>query len=115
MDQPTPDVSEEDVRRILQRDFPHADIAALWRTIEELDLRERWRVAAACLKNAGGSVDKLRGELGAAGGWYREIILEAEYPGAAKKMFRWDRLSETEKQAIYDKDWQQYDEWFRRP
>ena len=68
----------------------------------------------AMLKNGGGSVEKLRGELHNASGWWREIISEAEYPEASRKWFHIEKYSPEEQQAIFDRDWRQYEEWLRR-
>src|SRR5262245_7886419 len=114
MSQPTPDISEEDVERILRRDYSHANLGELRASIGRLDLREKWRVAVACMKNAGGDVQKLQGELAAAEADYRDVLSEAEYPEATRKWFRIEKFSEAERQAIYDRDWRQYEEWLRR-
>ena len=59
--------------------------------------------------------DMMRGELANAGGWYREIISEAEYPNSTRVMFRIDRLSPEEQARIIEKDKQQYLAWLHRP
>ncbi len=112
--QRTPDVGEPDVERILQRDYSHADLDEIRRVIRSLEVREKWRVVLACLKNAAGSVDKLRGQLEDAAGHYREILSEAEYPEATRKWNRIEKLPPGERQAIYDRDWRQYEEWLLR-
>jgi hypothetical protein len=111
---PTPDVDEEDVRRVLRRDYSHADLDELWEVIAQVEVVEKWRVMMACLKVGGGSVEKLRGELANASGWWREIISEAEYPEATKKTFRIDKFSPEEQRAIFDRDWKQYEAWLKR-
>jgi hypothetical protein len=109
-----PEVDERDVERILARDYAGAELGEMREMIRVLEVREKWRIVVACLKNGAGDVAKLRGELHNASGWWREIISEAEYPLATKRMFRMDKLSPDEQQAIYDKDWRQYEEWLRR-
>ena len=79
--------------------------------IQGVEVREKDRVVLACMKNAGGDVQKLKGHLNAASGYYREIIGEAEYPFYTKKMFRIDKLSEREKAEIIEKDKEQYLRW----
>ena len=74
MDQFTPEVSDSDV--------------------------EKPRVILACLKASNGDIQKLKGNLANAAGYYREIIGEAEYPNYMKKAFRIDELSEAEKSTL---------------
>jgi hypothetical protein len=79
--------------------------------IRGVDVREKPRGILACLKNARGKIDELKGELGNAEGYWREIIGEAEYPNYTKKMFRIDRLPAEEQERIIEKDKRQYLEW----
>ena len=111
MPQPTPEVSFEDVERVVARDFPAAEHEEIHALIREVEVREKPRVVLACLKNAGGDLARLRNELGNAAGYWREIISKAEYPNYEKKMFRIDRLSEVEIQHLYESDRAQYQEW----
>jgi hypothetical protein len=113
-DQPTPEVTDADVERIVRRDFPAADVDRILTLAAEVDVRERPRVVLACLKLAAGNVEKLIGHFNEASGYYREILGEAEYPLAIKRWFHIDRLTEEERQQIYDADWAQYQAWFRR-
>jgi len=112
--QPVPDVGEEDARRVLRRDYPEEHFEEFWETIQRLEVRFKWRVVLGGLKNAGGSVERLRGQLKDAPGYYREIISEAEYPEATRKWSRIEKLPEAERQAIYDRDQRQYEAWLRR-
>jgi len=114
MKQPTPDVDEDDVRRVLLRDYPESDFDSIWKAIEAVEVREKWRVVLACLKTGGGSTEKLRYQLKDASGYYREIISEAEYPKYTKKMFHIEKLPEAEQQAICDQDWKQYEAWLKK-
>jgi hypothetical protein len=113
MAQYIPDVSDHDVERIVERDFPADAQDAIHEMIRGLEVREKTRVVLACLKNAKGSLDKLRGELANASGYWREIIGEAEYPNYTKKMFRIDKLSADEQERIIEKDKNQYLAWLR--
>lgn len=114
MDQFVPDVNPEDVERILERDFPAEAWDELRRMIEQVQVREKDRVVLACMKSAAGDVQKLKGNLGAADGYYREILGEAEYPHYTKKWFRIDKLSDAEKAKIIEKDKTQYLSWLNR-
>lgn len=114
MDQFTPQVNQEDVERVLQRDFPAEHWQELREIIQRVQVREKDRVMLACMKAAGGDVQKLKGNLNEAEGYYREIIGEAEYPFYVKKMFRMDKLTEQEKADIIEKDKKQYLDWLKR-
>ena len=107
-------LSEADIERIVKRDFSADAHGAIHDLISGVAVREKARVILACLKNAAGSFEKLKGELANAEGWWREIISEAEYPHYTKKMFRIERLPEDEKQRIIEKDKNQYLAWLQR-
>jgi hypothetical protein len=106
-----PTVSERDIERVVRRDYPPDLHAAIHEMIRGVEVREKARVIMACLKNANGNFQKLKGELTNADGWWREIISEAEYPNYTKKMFRIDRLSANEKERIIEKDKHQSLTW----
>lgn len=114
MAQYVPSVSEQDVDRIVRRDYPTDLHAAIHEMIRAVEVWEKPRVVLACLKNANGSLAKLKGELAQASGYWREIIGEAEYPNYTKKMFRIERLSADEKERIIEKDKSQYLQWLHR-
>jgi len=112
--QPTPSVSDDDVIRVVRRDYPSEDHDAIFRQIAAIEVREKPRVILACLKVAGGDTARLQKELKAASAYWREIISEAEYPMASKK---WNKLrngSDEDRQQVYDDDWQQYSAWLNR-
>ena len=112
--QPTPSVTDQDVDRIVRRDYRATAVEDVFALIAQVDVREKPRVVLACLKIAAGNLSKLRGELANASGWYREILAEAEYPLATKRWSRIESLPEDDVRAIYDKDWRQYCEWLER-
>jgi len=112
--QPTPSVSEEDVLRIVRRDYAATAVDEIMALIVPVQVREKPRVVLACLKVANGDLDRLRRELADASGYYREIVSEAEYPLATKRWSRIESLPEEEIRAIYDEDWRQYSEWLAR-
>jgi hypothetical protein len=113
-EQPTPSVTDDDVVRVLQRDYAAAEVDGILRLIAAVEVREKPRVVLACLKIANGDLARLRGELENAEGYYREILSEAEYPLATKRWSRIQSLSDDEVCAIYEKDWRQYSEWLNR-
>lgn len=114
MKQPTPSVNADDVERIVRRDYPAPVVDDVLARIATVEVWEKPRVVLACLKLAGGNLDRLRANLADASGYYRELLSRAEYPLATKRWFRIDRLSEDEVRAIYEKDWRQYSEWLTR-
>lgn len=114
MRQPTPSVTENDVERIVRRDYPANVAGEILELIASISVREKPRVVLACLKIASGNLDRLRGNLSSASGYYRELLGEAEYPLATRRWSRIQSLPEDEVRAIYDKDWRQYSEWLTR-
>ena len=111
MEQFTPEVTDVDVERVIDRDLPLEKRDEIRAVIEQVEVREKPRVILACLKSAGGDLQKLKGNLAEASGYYREIIGEAEYPNYMKKAFHIDKLSEVEKSVIIEKDKKQYLAW----
>ena len=111
MEQYVPDVTDDDIERVVRREYSHEIQVTIHELIRDVDVREKPRVVLACLKNAKGDFQKLKGELTNAEGYYREIIGEAEYPNYVKKMFRMDKLSADEKKRIIEKDKAQYLQW----
>ena len=114
MDQFIPQVTQEDVERVLQRDFSAEHWREIREMIQKVRVREKDRVMLACMKVAAGDVQKLKRNLNEAAGYYREILGEAEYPFYVKKIFRIDKLSEQEKADIVEKDKKQYLDWLNR-
>lgn len=114
MAQYVPDVTEADVERIVRRDYPPEQQVVIQDLIRGVEVREKPRVVLACLKNANGDFERLKGELANASGWWREIISAAEYPNYTKKMFRIERLSAEEQGRIIEKDRDQYLAWLKR-
>jgi hypothetical protein len=115
MPQPTPSVNEDDVERVVRRDYPASSVEDILGLIRTVEVQEKARVVLACLKIAGGNVERLRSELANASGYYREILSEAEYALASKRWSRIKSLTDEEVQAIYERDWRQYFEWLTRP
>lgn len=110
VDLPTPDVSHEDVERVIARDFPVQEREEINAVVRQGDVREKVRVVLACLKNSGGDLARLKKDLSEATGYWREIIAEAEYPNT-RRTFQSDKCSETEKLRLYEQDWSQYQRW----
>lgn len=114
MDQRIPVVSERDAWRVLGRDYAPDDITQLRAAIADLDATEKWRVVLACLENAAGSRERLRGMLEIAPGYWRDLISEAEYPRAMRLSNHLAQLAPAEQQKVFDEDWRQYESWLTR-
>jgi hypothetical protein len=112
--QPTPSVTDDDVARVVRRDYPASAVDGILALIATVEVREKARVVLACLKIADGDVARLRSNLAEASGYYREILGEAEYPLATRRWSQIPSLPESAIRAIYDEDWRQYAEWLTR-
>ena len=117
--QPTPSVTDADVTRVIRREFANADVAAAEAIVQEYGResyeRELARVRLAALKLAAGNLDALRRHIGDAKVDFRDVLLAAEYPQAGRMWGRINELSPEKRQAIYNADWKQYEEWLGRP
>jgi len=111
--QPTPDVSSQDVERIVRRDFRLEQQQQVRALIDAFQFYKSPRIVLACLKNAAGDLKKLKQELKLASLDWRDVIVSAEYPVFSTKMHRAGELSDDERAAIYKQDWQQYCDWLR--
>ena len=114
--QPTPEVSDADVERIVRRDFPDDVIAEVLEMLSGYGT-EQWhkevaRVRLAALKLADGDIERLRGEIEQAGCDYRDTLAAAEYPRYIR--FQVNELSPDERQRVIAADWRQYQAWFTR-
>lgn len=117
--QRVPTVTPEDVDRLVMREFPE-HYKELTQLLAEFRSKrfpgEEDRVRAAVLKMAAGDYGQIPQLIDSARQDSRDVLAAAEYPNYLKKRQRERaRLSESEKQAIYDADWRQFDEWFRKP
>ena len=114
--QPFPDVSDEDVERIVRRNFPNEQfdsvMAALGAYSEGRPSRKSPRVLLATLKLADGDIESLRNHIVAARRDYRDVLGAAEYPEYTRRgpsLVR--RLSRKEQERIVGKDWDEYARW----
>jgi hypothetical protein len=71
-------------------------------------------VRLAALKVANGSAEQLRSCVKLAKKDYRDVLVAAEYPAYHKQESAW-KLPAEEKRRIFESDWQQYEEWLKRP
>ncbi len=116
MSQPVPQVTEEDVFRIVRRDFPEQFDAAM-AVLNQYGLekweREQARVRTAVLKLANGNLKKLEESVETAKRDYRDVLATAEYPEYFR-MWGLGELSRKEAERIINADWAQYDAWLRK-
>ena len=116
--QPIPQVTPDDVERVVCRDFTADEYTAVTGMLNEYGTekwhREPTRVRLAVLKVANGSVQKLRACIDSAKRDYRDALAAAEFPAYFMIGFRVRELPEKERRRIIDDDWRQYEEWLRR-
>ena len=113
--QPIPKVSNDDVRRIVHRDYPQNLYFTIMEVLEEYR-SESWqheehRVRLAALKLARGDIDELRRLISTAKKDYRDVIAPAEYPTYSKSRLGADGKDIDIIQKIIQKDWEQYTNW----
>lgn len=77
--------------------------------------REPSRVRLAALKLAAGDLEALQRHIESAKTDFRDVLSEAEYPQATRVWNRMDGWPTARRQAIYEADWKQYEEWLNRP
>ena len=113
--QPVPEVTESDVQRIVCRDFAPESWTKANEILSRYDLAESQsggdRVRAAILKLAHGDVRALEVNVAIACVDFRDVIATAEYPQFARHSPS-DNLSQSEKAALVEADWVQYNAWF---
>ncbi len=115
--QPIPNVSNEDVRRIAERDFTdHAD-SVIRRLLNEFDdcgdARLNTRVRLAILKLAVGDPDRFLSSFNHARRDFRDVLSAAEYPAYTKKVSG-PGVSADAIRAAVQADWAQYVSWLGR-
>ena len=117
--QPIPDVKQEDIDRIVRRDFPESQDDAVLDILQQYGAekwhREGWRVKAAVLKLANGNLHALRIAMDVAKRDFRDVLMAAEYPeyGRTDTSAR-KKLDEAERDRVIDRDWEQYRTWLTK-
>ena len=116
--QPIPQVTPDDVERVVCRDFAAVEYATVTAMLNEYGMekwhRETARVQLGALKVANGNVQKLRACIDSAKRDYRDALAAAEYPAYCNVGFRVRELPEKERRRIIDEDWRQYEEWLKK-
>jgi hypothetical protein len=109
--QPIPEVTRDDVLRIVARDFPAGQQAEVLRELDALGAAAKPRVQLAVLKLVNGRLAELEKHLAYARRDWRDVLMRAEYPADAK--ISWGVPAE-EHQPVYKSDWEQYHAWLKR-
>ena len=111
----TPNISTQEIERIIQREFSFEDFERVSSILAKYggnsDERGRNRVHAAAMKLADGDVEQLSHVIEAANADYRDVLAWAEYPSQMKLGF------DTEKDAMRDalnSDKDQYQAWLSK-
>ena len=91
-----PDVTIDDLKLIVRRNFDSAASQSILIAMETVDARENTRVVLAYLKNARGDMENLLSEFDNALGYWRDTISVADYSLASKKWSRMQRMPDDE-------------------
>lgn len=118
MDQPIPKVSQDDVLRLVRRDFPHDQSDIVLAVLAEYGNASHnqnpHRIHAAILKLANGDLNTLERQIASAKIDFRDTLVAAEYPEYGDKVYGPKAIPEDERRQIINADWQQYKQWFDR-
>jgi hypothetical protein len=116
-----PKPTQEDVEKIVRRDFPPDKFTAVMNTLSSYGLkdwhREVPRVRLAILKLAKGDWLKVQSYVDIATSDFRDVLGEAEYPAYVahlKSGRRVEGLPHDEQQQVAADDSSQYVEWLRK-
>jgi len=115
--QPVPNVSYEDVKRIALREFGERLLPKALTILNEYG-QQHWnkpsaRVQLAILKLSNGDMDKLIETTQTAIADYRDVLSAAEYPRYAREI-DFKKASEEVKSAVIEDDWNRYREWLEK-
>ena len=113
--QPVPQVTSDDVSRVVLRDFAEDEVPRAWALLDS------WgggpgppnpRVALASLKMADGDLGRLQAALAVAKDDYRDVLAWAEYPEYMRSVPGPGRPPDVER--VIEADWRQYQAWLTR-
>lgn len=116
---PAPNVTEEDVRRIVEREFA----PVLWSHVHGLlksHAGKHWdgpspRIHCAAIRLANGNIDKLERELKLACIDFRDVVAPAESPRLWKiGLVGAQRLSSEAREELIVDDFDEYMEWLKK-
>jgi hypothetical protein len=116
MKQPIANVTDEDINRILNRDFPTIEFSIIETLLQSYTSESKSganRVYAAVLKLSNGDFNLLKSYIEQAKIDYRDVIALSEYPNYSKYAFN-NNLTKSEEQQLINDDWIQYQSWLKR-
>jgi hypothetical protein len=115
LEQPVSKGTQEDVVRVVRRDFAPAEVNAAFVL---LDAYETWpgaaRVRLAALKCANGDLVELKRALEDARVDYREVLIDAEYPINHRLTMKTKKASPEAYDESIREDWKNYNDWLLR-
>jgi len=115
MDQPAAMISQDDIERIILRDYSKFDKEKVLKSLSQYkgyNNQGQYRVWASILKISKGNIDELNKNVEWAIIDFRDIIAMAEYPTYTKKVsFSDEKYNKTELKKIIETDRNQYQEW----
>jgi hypothetical protein len=117
LEQPVSKGTQEDVERIVRRDFLPTDVVAAFALLDAYKLSSNEnaaRVRLAALKCAEGDLAKLKRELDEARLDYRDVLIDAEYPINYRLTMKTKKPSADEYDESIRQDWKNYNEWLTR-
>jgi hypothetical protein len=114
-----PDVTREDVVRVVARDFPDVEqgraLSLLGEYPPETDSGDPARTHLAILKLSGGDIARIRELVAVARQDFRDVIATAEYPEwFAAGFAAVQQMAPEQVDALKARDWSQYQAWLRR-
>lgn len=115
MDQPVAKISQRDIKKIIERDYPagnEKEIVEILSQYKSDNEAGKYRVWAALLKISDGKLEILKEKIEIAKTDYRDILADAEYPEYSEKVgFDSEKFSKKELKNIIKSDWNQYQHW----
>lgn len=108
-----PDFDKGELDFLINREFPERaqEIRNMFSGLQEFWISTT-RTKAAILKLAEGNFDEIKGLIKQANADPRDVIAYAEYPRNMKiDSAEKSKMSEEEKQEVFDKDWEEYQKW----
>lgn len=117
MTQPTPEVTTDDVHRIIRRDFGESRFSEVQTVLSSYGTKD-WqqgtaRVHLAILKLSAGDLSQLRQHTEIACSDYRDVLTPAEYRRYSNLAWSGESGQTAEQNAIRD-DWSEYQTWLTR-
>jgi hypothetical protein len=113
-DQPTPNITDKILDRIIQNDYPN-DFHEVKKKLELIDSdskKGKNRFAAAVLKLADRDLTKIDSLIEMCNNDFRDVVMQAEYPRTFKDDF--DDKDEVEERKAYLDDWTDYSKWLNK-